>query len=76
MITEVSADSLIPGDILDTRCGIPGFVRVTNVRYIDRPVGLSDLVEITWDDNSISPCRTYRAGSTVRTWVGDPSSVL
>lgn len=67
------ADAIIPGDVIDTRCGIPGFMRVESVKYIDRPGVLTDQVEIKCEGNAFS--RVYRACSEVSVWEGDPAAV-
>lgn len=71
-IVKRRADSLIPGDVFDTRCGVGdlAFAGVLSVRVIenDSP-GAQDRIEITLAGDVISNTRTMLAGSVVGTVV-------
>ena len=76
MPKTMRADELIIGDVIDTRCGIPGYSTVTAVHYVERPTGLADQVEVTFaGDYGMTNTRVYRAHSNVKVWEGDPAVV-
>ena len=64
------ADSIIPGDILDTRCGTGdlAYAKVLSVRVIENSAPLAqDRIEVTLEGDAISNTRLLLAGSLVRT---------
>lgn len=66
--TKVRADEIIPGEMIDTHCGIGSlaFKRVTAVCLIenDNP-NMPDLIEITIATDAMSRTLIRRAGQTV-----------
>lgn len=68
-IVTKRADEIIPGDILDTRCGVADYAwkTVTKIRYIDVDVpGCQDRVELTLDTDAMCPTREASADAEYR----------
>lgn len=67
-IVTKRADEIIPGDIIDTRCGVADYAwkPVTHVRYIDQAAPNQDRVELTLDARGISRTRNTTAGTEYR----------
>jgi hypothetical protein len=65
-IIEIPADEILPGDIIDTRCGVADYAwkAVTAKKIIER-YGV-DRVELTLDTDAMCNTRETSANSTYR----------
>jgi hypothetical protein len=66
-IIEIPADEILPGDIIDTRCGIADYAwkTVTATRVIERTHG-ADRVELTLDTDAMCVTRESSAHTIYR----------
>lgn len=72
-IIEIPADEILPGDIIDTRCGVADYAwkTITATRVIERSHS-ADRVELTMDTDAMCNTRESVASSIYRVIPASP----